>query len=121
MTSIPRAPAGLQASGRALWRAVQGEYELEQHETALLIELCRTVDALDALAAIVAREGYIVPTAEGTTKANPAAVEARQLRITHARLTAALRLPAGEDDEGDRRPQRRVGVRGIYGIRGGAA
>ncbi|GIF16210.1 hypothetical protein [Actinoplanes teichomyceticus] len=56
-------------------------------------------------------------------KAHPAAVEARQQRIALARLMVALRMPAG--DEGDqaqgRRPQRRTGVRGFYGIRGGVA
>lgn len=56
------------------------------------------------------------------TKAHPAAVEARQQRIALARLLAALRLPAGADgDEAQgRRPQRRVGARGVYGIRGAA-
>jgi hypothetical protein len=34
-----------------------------------------------------------------------------------ARLLAALRLPAGDEDEqAGRRPQRRVGVRGVYDI-----
>jgi len=41
-----------------------------------------------------------------------------------ARLSASLRLPAGE--EGDRpqhlrRPQRRGGARGVYGVRGAAS
>jgi hypothetical protein len=53
-------------------------------------------------------------------KANPAAVEARQQRIALARLLAALRLPNGEsgDQQSGARPQRRVGVRTPYGIRG---
>ncbi|MDQ3452051.1 MAG: hypothetical protein M3493_05025 [Actinomycetota bacterium] len=42
-------------------------------------------------------------------------MEARQQRIALARLLAALRLPAGEVEQ---RPQRRVGVRGTYGITG---
>jgi hypothetical protein len=40
-------------------------------------------------------------------------VEARQQRIALARLLAALRLPSGEEGEQDRRPQRRMGVRGV--------
>jgi hypothetical protein len=112
----PRAPAGLQRSGRALWRAVQDQYELEEHEAQLLREMCRTADQLDTLQAIVDREGPLDPE---TGRVHPAGVEARQLRITFARLSAALRLPAGdEDDAQQRRPQRRVGVRGTYGIRG---
>ncbi|HLM07095.1 MAG TPA: hypothetical protein VK402_18085 [Blastococcus sp.] len=45
-------------------------------------------------------------------------MEARQQRIALARLLAALRLPAGEEEAGDRRPQRRMGVRGVYGVGG---
>lgn len=115
MTTAPRAPSGLRTAGRALWRDVQGRYELESHETRLLLEMCRTADTLDALAAIVEQEG---PIEASTGRAHPALVEARQLRIAFARLSAALRLPAG--DEGDpaanRRPQRRVGVRGPYRV-----
>ncbi|MDP9392299.1 MAG: hypothetical protein M3P89_13215 [Actinomycetota bacterium] len=47
-------------------------------------------------------------------------VEARQQRIALARILAALRLPAGEESEagGDRAPQRRMGMRGVYGVSG---
>ena len=43
-------------------------------------------------------------------------VEARQLRISLARLVGALRLPAGDEDDqpAGRRPQRRGGARGVY-------
>ncbi|MFD0685895.1 P27 family phage terminase small subunit [Actinomadura fibrosa] len=119
MTKIPKAPAELKASGRRLWREVQERYELEEHERGLLLEMCRTVDMLDTLAALVADEGPTVVDHTGNTRVHPALVEARQLRIAYARLAAALRLPAGEEDEGvTRRPQRRVGVRGVYGPRG---
>jgi hypothetical protein len=112
----PNAPAGLKRSGKALWRQVQAEYELEEHETRLLIEMCRTADLLDDLAAVVSAEGLM--TAEG--KVHPAAVEARQQKIALARLSAALRLPAGDENDhqkGARRPQRRVGARGVYHLR----
>ncbi len=113
------APSGTRAAGRRLWVSVLGEYELEEHELALLVEATRTVDLLAELDAVVRREGAVVESPQGR-KANPAAVEARQQRIALARLLAALRLPAGE--EGDqaegRRPQRRVGVRGVHAIRG---
>ena len=109
-------PAGLKDSGRALWRSVLDVYELEEHERQLLLQLCRTVDQLDALQAVVDRDGVL--DADG--RAHPALVEARQLRIAYARLSAALRLPAGDeaDPAANRRPQRRVGARGVYGIRG---
>ncbi len=98
------------------------EFELEQHELVLLREAVRTVDVLDDLTARVAAEGAVVDSPQGT-KAHPALVEARQQRITLARLLAALRLPAGEESEqgSDRGGQRRVGVRGVYGVVGGVA
>lgn len=114
---VPAPPKGTAPSGRALWRDVLGKYELEQHELALLTECVRTVDQLDKLHAITEREGLVVEGPHGS-KPHPALVESRQCRIALARLTAALRLPAG--DEGDqaagRRPQRRVGARGIYAV-----
>lgn len=114
---IPRPPKGTKAAGRRLWTAVLGEYELEMHEEALLKEAVRAVDRLDALEALLERDGLLLTSPNGE-RVHPAAVEARQLAIALARLTAALRLPAGEEGEGERRPQRRVGVRGIYGIAG---
>ncbi len=75
------------------------------------------MDLLEHLDAEVRRDGAMVDSAQGR-RAHPALVEARQQRIALARLLAALRLPAGEESEvgGDRRPQRRMGVRGVYGV-----
>ena len=118
--SKPKAPPGLAGAGRRLWDAVILEYELEEHETALLIEACRTLDLLGRLDRLVRREGPIVETPQGP-RAHPAAVEARQQRIALARLLAALRLPAGDEEDAkgsSRRPQRRVGPRGVYAVRG---
>ncbi len=111
----PRSPKGAGEAGVALWDAVLEEYELEQHELLLLREAVRTVDTLDVLEARVAADGPLLGSSQGE-RAHPALVEARQQRIALARLLAALRLPAGEEESGDRRPQRRVGVRGVYGI-----
>ena len=115
-------PAGLKASGLALWSSVADDYELEEHERALLAQAARTVDLLDDLDEVVRREGAMTTGPQGLV-AHPAAKESRAQGITLARLLAALRLPTGE--EGDeqagariRRPQRRSGARGTYGIRG---
>lgn len=118
---IPPAPRGAKTSGRRLWTSVLGEYELEEHELALLREMVRVTDRLDELQATVDRDGLMVPGPGLTSRVHPAAVEARQLAIALARLGAALRLPAGDEgdqQQGARRPQRRSGVRGTYGIRG---
>lgn len=116
---IPPAPAGTKASGRRLWRSTLAEWDLEEHELALLREAVRTVDQLDALADVVAAEGPVIDAKAGP-RAHPALVEARQLRIALARLLAALRLPDGApgDESAGRRAQRRVGARGVYAGRG---
>lgn len=113
-------PGGLGVDARELWSSVLEQFELEEHERALLVEACRTVDLLAKLEAAVHRDGPLLDSSQGV-RAHPAATEARQQRIALARLLAALRLPSGE--EGDqragarvRRPQRRSGVRGIYGL-----
>lgn len=93
------------------------DWELEPHELAMLRELVRVIDALDRLHAIVKRQGVTIDS-PGGLKVHPALVEARQLGIAQARLTAALRLPDGaEGDESAGRRQRRVGARGVYGLR----
>jgi hypothetical protein len=119
--TTPKPPQGTKAPGRRLWASVVDDFELEEHELALLVEAVRTVDLLDLLDARVRAEGALVTTPHGD-KAHPAAVEARQQRIALARLLAALRLPSGDegDHQGNARPQRRVGARGVYGIRGTA-
>lgn len=119
MEEIPKVPPGTGPNGEVLWRDVLGEYELEEHELALLRECVRTVDQRDALHARVKADGLMVDGPHGS-KVHPAATEARQLRIALARLVAALRLPAGDeaDQAAGRRPQRRVGARGVYGLPG---
>lgn len=114
-----KVPAGLRAAGRRLWSSVVDVYDLDEHELALLVEAVRTVDVLADLDTAVRRDGPLVESPQGQ-KAHPAAVEARQQRIALARLLAALRLPSGEagDHQASARPQRRVGTRGVYGIRG---
>lgn len=115
----PKPPAGTRTGGARLWRAVLADYELDEHELALLREAVRCVDLCDELDACVKRDGAVIDSPQGL-KAHPAAVEARQQRITLARLIAALRVPLGDEGErsGNARPQKRAGVRGVYGIRG---
>jgi hypothetical protein len=103
----PRSPAGLQIAGKRLWRAIAGQFELEQHEAELLTAACRTADVLERLDDVV--RGAELLTAEGRPR--PALIEQRQQQIALARLLAALRLPDAEDV----RPQRRSS-RGVYQV-----
>lgn len=114
----PKPPAGLRTSGRALWRAVLADYELDEHELVLLREVCRTADSLDALQVVLDAEGVMSVSPQGA-RTHPALVELRQQRVTFARLLTALRIPAGETDAG--RTQSRGVLRGVYSIAGGAS
>lgn len=110
-----KTPAGLKASGSALWRAVLDEYEIDKHEELLLLQACRTADHLDELAK-AAEDAPLLTNWKGDPVANPALTEHRQKSLTLARLLASLRLPSGEDEEMNR-PQRRGAARASYGLR----
>lgn len=114
--NIPRPPAGLRKSGRALWRAVLRDYELDEHESATLLQACRIADHLDALQRLLEAEGVMSESSQGV-RVHPALVELRQQSIALARLMTALRIPAGEQDDG--RSAHRPGARGVYAINGG--
>ena len=121
MSSKPSAPKGTGVNGAKLWTEVTAAYVLDAHEEALLREAVRTVDALDVLHEVVAVDGVMIDSPSGP-RLHPALVEGRQLKLTLARLLAALRLPDGDEgDESQGRRQRRAGARGVYRVPGGAA
>jgi hypothetical protein len=113
-TSVPKPPTGLRPSGRALWRAVLNDYELDEHESTILREACRTADSLDDLQNLLEVEGLTAESSQGV-RIHPALVELRQQRVTFARLLTALRIPAGVAT-GEGRTQVRGGPRGVYSI-----
>jgi P27 family predicted phage terminase small subunit len=101
---MSNAPRGLRAAGKRLWRAVTGEFELSEYEAGLLLQMCRTVDTLDDLQAILDENGLISQSSQGE-RVHPALVEARQQRLVLAKLLAALGLPSGLVDDADGRAQ----------------
>ena len=103
----PATPAGLQAEGRAFWRAIVTEYELADHELVILKEACRTIDLLDSLQAALDSDGPLQSWGEGVRQ-HPAVPASRDHRIALARLLAALGIPGDEED------QPRRGSRGVY-------
>jgi hypothetical protein len=107
----PPAPKGLAASGRRLWRAILGDYDLEVHELLTLTEACRVIDRLDRLAEAGEGAPLTVENHRGDPVSNPVLTEARAQEITDVRLIASLRLP---DTDENIRPQRRGGARGSY-------
>jgi hypothetical protein len=112
--TVPKPPRDLQRSGRALWRAVVEDFDLDEHERQLLHETCRTRDLCDRLQSVLDAEGVMSESSQGV-RVHPAAVELRQQRVTLARLLAALNVPTGEAAASGKR---HGAPRGVYGIRG---
>ena len=100
MTNNLPAPKGLAARGRAYWGTITEKYEMTISETELLREVCRTLDNLDALAAVVAADGATTTGSQGQIVVHPALTEARGQRLVLHRLIAALALPAEEIPSG---------------------
>jgi hypothetical protein len=105
VTAKPRkpAPSDLKARGRALWRSVVGRYALDPAEAALLHELCRTADELDALTVAMADQSPVVVGSQGQPKAHPLLSEIRQHRKLAETLALALALPVDGETVGRRR------------------
>jgi hypothetical protein len=115
---LPSPPARLRASGRALWRAVLDDYDLDQHELTILREACRTADSLDMLQKLLEADGPMSSSSQGD-RVHPALVELRLQRVTFARLLTALRIPSGDTTANPGvRDQARGAIRGVYGVAG---
>ncbi len=108
----PQAPEGLNTRGKALWERIHAELEIEAHEEALLLEVCRVLDRLEVLDAAIREEPPIV---DG--KVHPALTEARLQAVTLARLVASLRLPDDYAADVLERGQRRGAARGTYKLK----
>ena len=104
-------PRGLNAAGRKLWDAATTEFDWANHELALLEEGCRTRDRIVQLDKQVEVDGLMLTSSQGS-RVHPGIAEARQQRLTLARLLVSLGIPALDDLPPSR------GVRGFYG-RGG--
>lgn len=100
MSDVVRAPAGLGAAGRRLWRTIVDVHELEPQELALLAEAARTTDELAAITGALAAADVTTTGAAGQTRAHPLFAEARAHRLTLAKLLGALDLPAEGEEVG---------------------
>jgi hypothetical protein len=89
--SVREIPAGLGSRGAALWDHVAAVYQLGPDEVELLVELCRTVDMAELLAA----ECSARPMVDGRygPTVNAAMRELRLQRSEMRHLAAALGLP----------------------------
>ena len=88
-----KSPPGLGARGRAFWRDTAAGFDLERAELELLAEVCRSLDEIDELTAVVRRDGVTVAGSTGQVRAHPAINEVRSHRLALGRLLAQLALP----------------------------
>lgn len=94
--ALSRAPKGLQAPGKALWKAILSDlsdgWELDRRELHLLERACRVEDEMRKLEAVVDEEGPTSRGSAGQLTVHPAILEGRQLKLAQLRLLAALEL-----------------------------
>jgi hypothetical protein len=94
-------------SGRQLWSSVVDDFDLDEHELAILREACRTATAIDALQSRVDRDGVLNESPQGL-RVHPGLVELRQQRLAFTKLIAALAIPADDTAPGNRKPRARL-------------
>jgi hypothetical protein len=99
----PKAPEGLAEGGRALWRAITGEYELSPGELETLRQACRVTDLLARLDAVLMTEDPVQESAAGTPKAHPLLAASADQRRLLAGLFRDMALPMPDEAEGHRR------------------
>jgi hypothetical protein len=92
----PRPPAGLGARGRAFWKRTVAVYTLTDGEQVLLHEVCRSLDELELLEAVVSADGPMTEGSTGQRRVHPAVGELRGHRLAVARMLAQLDLPDGD-------------------------
>ena len=109
---VPAPPRGLGAAGKRLWSVVVEEFELAEHETGLLVEACRTVDACEALQARLDAADVLDESPHGL-RVHPALPELRQQRATLTKLLASLRLPSGLEGQPKARRNRWPNLSGL--------
>ena len=97
-----RAPSGLGAAGKSLWRRLCDTYDFEVHELAVVELAARQADDVAALEAAIAEAGVTVRGSAGQPRLNAAVTEVRQGRLALAKILGQLALPA--ETEPDERP-----------------
>mgnify|MGYP001544198617 CR=1 FL=1 len=71
MTKL-KAPAHLTMPTRRWWLSVHREYSLEEHHVRLLTLAAEAFDRATQARELIAKDGLVVPTADGGLKAHPA-------------------------------------------------
>ena len=104
-----RAPAGLQAAGRRVWRelhsAVATGWTLDERDLVVLTEAARQADLVAELERAIARDGVTVLGAAGQQRLHGAVTALTQARALLARLLAQVEIepPAAKTGHMNRR------------------
>lgn len=93
-----RVPDGLGSAGSAFFRQVHEAYELDARDGPVLLEVCRTLDEIDALQAVIATEGVMSVGSKAQPVEHPAMAGLRAHRLTLDRLLVRLGLPDAEEN-----------------------
>jgi hypothetical protein len=86
-------PTDLGKSGKALWSAVTGLYDLEPHHEIALASACRHSDMVTRLEGLLT-DSLMVTGSMGQSRLSPAVAELRQHRLALSKLLMDLALPA---------------------------
>jgi phage terminase small subunit len=99
----PAAPKDLQAAGKKLWRETLAEFEPSAPESALLHQLCLTIDELAQMQAELAQMGMVVMGSRNQPRPNPLLPMIAAHRKLADQLVVALGLPLEGEVVGRRR------------------
>lgn len=90
---VPDPPQPLGPAGLALWRAIQGEYNIaDAGGVAMLMVGCRAWDRAERLREAIDRDGDVIHTRSGVPKAHPAIRDEVQARAQVMRAIEKLGL-----------------------------
>lgn len=96
-----KAPRGLGAGARKVWRTITDQFDLNPAELRVLEDACREVDLIDQMEErLSASTSLIVAGSMGQDVPHPLLQEVRQHRAVLTRLFAAMKLPAADEGDG---------------------
>lgn len=117
----PRAPKGLGAAGKKLWRDLTADTEFEPHGLRLLTDACRVADLIAKLDQAAEDSPLVVKGSTGQPVINPVIAEARVQRGLLAKLLKDLNIPATEEAEQEaaqsRSEKARKAAKARWGVR----
>jgi hypothetical protein len=95
-----RVPADLQKPGKALWRRITSEFDLQNDpdKAELLFQACKTADQIAELDEAAAEAPLTVKGSMGQPVISPFIAEARVQRALLAQLLARMAFEAASDE-----------------------